>query len=255
MKIHSFVILLALCTTAQAVQKSAKTVYLSKTFTTKQEAQEALSRGGFFLFDLHGVLFDNKGEYFKAFKKIKHKKKFLKQSMKAAFSKKVRTEYRKREKEGNKITERKFDTVKHYRHLHQELIDFSNNIFTPNKQMRRLLAELKNKGHELYLLSNIGNITLERLVNTHPDFFSVVTDTRNTINRTATDTGNFVWKPRLDAFTQALTTVDKPNHAHLAIFVDDSLPNVTAAHKAGLNAIHFTSYPQFFHDINVLLKF
>lgn len=254
MKIHYFVILLAFCASAQAVQKRTKTVYLSKTFTTKQEAQEALSRGGFFLFDIHGVLFDNKGEYLKAFKKVKNKKKFLKQSVKAVFSKKARTEYRKQQKEGNKITERKFDTIKQYKHLHKELIDFSNNIFSPNKQMQRLITELKGKGYELYLLSNIGNITLDRLVAQHPDFFSEMTDTKNTINRTAAETGNFVWKPRLDAFTQALTAVNKPHHAHLAIFVDDSLANIKAAHEAGLNAIHFTSYPQFFHDVTTLLK-
>jgi FMN phosphatase YigB (HAD superfamily) len=261
MKINYFVILLAFsssgltpCTSLQAAQKSAKTIYLSKTFTTEQEAQQALSHGGFFLFDIHGVLFDNKGEYFKAFKKVKNKKKFFKQGIKAIFSKKTRAEYRKRQKEGNKITERKFDTIKQYAHLHKELIDFSNNIFTPNKQMKCLLTELKDKGHKLYLLSNIGNVTLDRLVKTHPDFFSIITDTRNTINRTAADTGSFVWKPRLDAFTQALNTIDKPDHAHLAIFVDDQKHNVEAAHKAGLNAIHFTSHSQFFHDVKALLK-
>ncbi len=254
MKIQYFVILLAFCGSVQAVQKPAKTIYLSKTFTTEQEAQKALSRGGFFLFDIHGVLFDNKGKYLEAFKKVKNKRKFFTQSVKAVFSKKVRNEYRKRQKEGNKITERKFDTVKRYKHLHKELIDFSNNIFTPNKQMHRLLIELKNKGHELYLLSNIGNVTLDRLVKTYPDFFSVVTDTRNTINRTVTDGQSFVWKPRLDAFTQALNTVEKPDHAHLAIFVDDQKHNVEKAHEAGLNAIHFTSYPQFFHDVNKLLN-
>jgi|GEM_PF-1866759 len=255
MKTNYLVLLLVLYGLAQAAQKSTKTLFISKTFTTEQEAQQALSRDGFFLFDIHGVLFDNKGKYLKAFNQIKNKKKFLKQGIKAIFSKRARNEYRKRQKEGNKITERKFDTVKHYKHLHKELINFSNNIFTPNKQMQQLLTELKNKGYELYLLSNIGNVTLDRLVKTHPHFFSIMTDTRNTINRTASDTGDFVWKPRLDAFTQALTTVNKPHQTHLAIFVDDQKDNVKAAHKAGLNAIHFTSYPQFFHDVKILLKF
>ncbi len=255
MKTNYFIIFLALYGSTQSAPKSTPTIYLSKTFTTKQEAQEVLSCNGFFLFDIHGVLFDNKGKYFKAFKKIKHKKKFLTQGIKSLFSKKTRNEYRMRQKEGNKITERKFDIVQEHKHLHKELIDFSNNIFTPNKQMQQLLTTLKMKGHELYLLSNIGTVTLNRLVIQHPDFFSVVTDTRNTINRTATDTGNFVWKPRLDAFAQALTTVNKPDHAHCAIFVDDQLENVRAAHKAGLNAIHFTSYSQFFHDVSALLKF
>ena len=253
MKINYFVIILAFCT-SQAVQKPEKTLYLSKSFTTEQEAQKALSRGGFFLFDIHGVLFKNKGKYLKAFKQLKNKKKFLKQTVKAVFSKKARNEYRKLKKEGNKITERKFDTAKEYLYLHTELIDFSNNIFTPNKQMQQLLTELKNKGYELYLLSNIGTITLDRLAVQYPDFFSIMTDTKNTINRTSTETGNFVWKPRLDAYSQALTTINKPGDAHLAIFVDDSLANVKAAHEAGLNAIHFISYPQCFHDINALLK-
>jgi hypothetical protein len=254
MKIKYFSILLAFCfLSAQAVQKTLKTVYLSKTFTTEQEAQQALSHNGFFLFDIHGVLFENKGKYLKAFKQVKNKKKFIKQTIKAALSKKVRNEYRKRKNEGNKITERNFDTVKQYKHLHKELIDFSNNIFSPNNQMQRLLTELKNKGYELYLLSNIGNVTLDRLVAQHPDFFSVVTDSRNTINRTATKTGNFVWKPRLEAFSQSLETINRSKEPHLAIFVDDQIKNVLAAHKAGLNAIHFTTYPQFFHDVNKLL--
>lgn len=255
MKRDYFVLLLGLCVSLEATQKQIKTVYISKTFATEEKAQEALSKNGFFLFDIHGVLFENKGKYLKAFKKVKNKKKFLKQGIKAALSKKARAEYRKRVKEGNKITERKFDVIKQYKHLHTELIDFSNNIFSPDKQMHRLLTELKGKGYDLYLCSNIGNVTLERLVSHYPDFFSVITHTHNTINRTATTTGTFVWKPQPEAFRQALTTIGKIHQPHLAIFVDDQIENVRAAHRVGLNAIHFTSYPRFFHDVSALLKF
>lgn len=250
--------LLLLFIPAQAAPQSpkaqVKTVYISKKFKTITEAQRVLSRDAFFLFDIHGVLFDNQGKYLKVFQKVKNKKKFFKQGIKALFSKKARTLFKKRQKEGDKITERKFDTVKEFAHLHSELIDFSNNIFSPNLQMKRLLMQLKNNGYELYLLSNIGNVTLERLVRQHPTFFSLMTDTQNTINRTATQTGLFVWKPRLDTFTQSLATIKKSHHAHLAIFVDDQIDNILAAHKAGFNAIYFTSYPQFYRDVANLIK-
>jgi FMN phosphatase YigB (HAD superfamily) len=254
-KIRYFALFLLLCASLEGTHKQIKTVYISKTFATEKKAQEALSSQGFFLFDIHGVLFENKGKYLTAFSKVKNKKKFVKQGVKALFSKKARNEYKKRAKEGNKITERKFDSIKHYKHLHNELIDFSNNIFSPHKQMYRLLTELKGKGYPLYLCSNIGNTTLERLISQHPEFFTVMTDRQNTINRTATTTGTFVWKPRPEAFREALATIEKIHQPHLAIFVDDQIENVRAAHNVGLNAIHFTSYPRFFQDISTLLKF
>lgn len=234
--------------------KQSQTVFLSRHFGSAQQAQQTLSKQAHFLFDIHGVLFDNKGKYVKAFKKIHHKKKFFKQGVKALLSKKTRTEYRRLQREGNKITERKFGAAKDFKYLHNELIDFSNAIFTPNKQMYTLLTDLKSRGHDLYLCSNIGNVTLERLVAQHPQFFTVMNAPHNTINRTASETGNFVWKPQAAAYKQALATVHKSDAAHLCIFVDDHIQNVTAAHKAGLNAIHFTSYPQFFHDVTTLLK-
>ncbi len=246
--------LFLLCTAIAHAAQQSQTVFLSKHFSSPEHAQQVLSKRAHFLFDIHGVLFD-RGEYVKAFSKIKSKKKFFKQSVKAAFSKKARAKYNECKRTGNKITECKIDAAKDFQHLHQELIDFSNNIFSPNKQMLRLLTQLKDRGHHLYLCSNIGNVTLERLVAQHPTFFEVMHSSSNTINRTASETtGNFVWKPQAKAYEQALTTIGKPGAPQQCIFVDDQLHNVKAAHAVGLNAVHYTSYAQFFHDVSTLLQ-
>lgn len=245
----SRILTLLLCGASTLVD--AQTVFVSKHFNSVEHAQQTLSRQAHFLFDIHGVLFD-RGQYVSALKKIRNKGKFIKQGIKAAFSKKARRAYKELQKTGNKITERKFNAVKEFEHLHQELIDFSNNIFSPNNQMRNLLLHLKSRGHQLYLCSNIGNVTLERLVAQHPTFFAIMDSAQNTINRTAAQAHEFVWKPQQKAFDQATDTIGRK--AHFCIFVDDQINNVQAAHKAGLTAIHFISYPQFFHDIVTLLK-
>lgn len=245
--------LFLLCMSAYAAQQQSQTVFLSKHFSSAEHAQQVLSKSAHFLFDIHGVLFD-KGKYVKAFSKIKSKKKIVTQSVKAAFSKKARAKYNKCKRAGNKITECKIDAAKDFQHLHQELIDFSNNIFSPNKQMLRLLTQLKDRGHHLYLCSNIGNATLERLVAQHSTFFEVMHSSSNTINRTASETDDFVWKPQAKAYEQALATIGKPGAPQQCIFVDDQLHNVKAAHEVGLNAIHYTSYTQFFNDITTLLQ-
>lgn len=247
------IMLFLLCTATAQAAKQSQTLFLSRHFGSPEQAQITLSKKSYFLFDLHGVLFD-RGEYVKALKKIKQKKKFLKQGIKAVFSKKARAAYRACKRAGNKITECTFDAAKEFKHLHQELIDFSNNIFSQNKQMLRLLTQLKDRGHHLYLCSNIGNVSLERLVLQHPTFFSVMNSPKNTINRCASTAESLVWKPQIKAYKQATTTIGRADTAHLCIFVDDQLHNVKAAHEAGLNAIHYTSYPQFFRDINALLQ-
>jgi FMN phosphatase YigB (HAD superfamily) len=105
----------------------------------------------------------------------------------------------------------------------------------------------------LYLLSNIGNKTLEKLKLDYPDYFIHFSETTNTINRTSLGSHDLIWKPKLIAYQKALATIGKTEAPHLTIFVDDNLANVRAAYKIGLNAIQFKNQSQFENDLKNLL--
>lgn len=229
-----------------------KTIYLSPTFDYLEDAQKALSKEAFFLFDIHQVLFHCKGvmPILRAFTKIQSKPKTCMQGIKTLFCPRTWNYFKQLYTQGNHITESYLDVAQNLPVLHSELLNFSNNIYKPHNGMYQLLTKLKEK-HHLYLLSNIGNSTLERLKKEYPDYFALMTDDTNTINRNSNK--ELVWKPQQQAYTQALMTIEKPMQSHLAIFVDDKRKNVEAAHKAGLNVIYFRSYEQFKKDISTLI--
>ncbi len=152
-------------------------------------------------------------------------------------------------RQGNHITEAYLDVAQSCPSLHSELLNFSNNIYRPHKGMYTLLSTLKEK-YNLYLLSNIGNSTLTRLKTEYPDYFALMTEDINTINRPDMP---LVWKPQQQSYQQALTVIKQQTTPHHAIFVDDKRKNIESAHKAGLNAIRFTSYKQFEKDLHLLL--
>lgn len=229
-----------------------KTIYLSPTFDCLEDAQKALSKEAFFLFDIHQVLFHCKGvmPILRAFTKINRKPKTFMQGIQTLFCLRTWNYFKQLYNQGNHITESYLDVAQSSPVLHSELLNFSNNIYKPHNGMYHLLAKLKEK-HQLYILSNIGNNTLERLKKNYPDYFALMTDNDNTINRNSNQ--ELVWKPQQLAYTQALMAIEKPMQNHLAIFVDDKKKNVQAAHQAGLNVIYFRSYEQFKKDITMLI--
>ena len=229
--------------------------FVSKKFSSLDEAQQQLKNNVFFLFDIHQVLFHRKGliPFIKGLKKVSAKTTMVKLTLQALFNKTTFKNLCKLYRSGNLITEAYLNTATSYPALHSELLEFSNNIYSPDTEMLTLLQLLAQNNHQLYLLSNIGNQTLDRLKQDYPHYFAILSDTNNTINRKVEVSSDLVWKPQIDAFRQSLTTIDQQHTPHLAIFVDDKLKNVHAAHKAGLNAIHFSSPRQLKNDLTKLL--
>jgi FMN phosphatase YigB (HAD superfamily) len=230
-------------------------LYISKTFSNLPEAQKTLSRSGVFLFDIHQVLFHRKGivPLIKGLFKIQKKPRTFKEGIITIFSPQTWKELLHRYNEGNRITEAYLNAAKQRPQLHTELLNYSNNIYTPDNNMHKLLIDLKNQGHELYLLSNIGNATLERLKLTNPDYFALMSNPQNTINRSSLESDSFIWKPQKAAYHQSLETVGKLENPHHTIFIDDTSRNVKAAHELGMNAILFKSFAQCQRDIQTLL--
>lgn len=230
-------------------------LYWSNHFATLKHAQQELESSAFFLLDIHQVLFHRRGilPLLRGLARIKKKPQTFKEGIQAVCSPRTWKSLYHSYKRGNRITEAYLNATKQLPHFHSELVNYSNTIYTADKQMETLLGQLKQLGHELYLLSNIGNTTLERLQTTYPAYFSLMTDTRNTINRTVHDEHSLIWKPQQTAYHTALATINKPTSAHLAIFIDDTKRNVQAAHTYGMNAILFRSASQCKRDIETLL--
>ena len=230
-------------------------LYVSKQFSNLQEAQVTLSQSGVFLLDIHQVLFHRKGllPLVRGIFKIKQKPRIFKEGVITLFSPKIWKTLHRRYQEGNRITEAYLNAAKQRPQLHAELLNYSNNIYTADTNMHELLQNLKNNGHGLYLLSNIGNATLERLKQEHPDYFALMSDPQNTINRSSLETDSFMWKPQKAAYHQSLDTIGKLENPHHTIFIDDTVRNIKAAHELGMNAILFKSFAQCKKDIMNLL--
>lgn len=229
-----------------------QTLYVSSAFSSFKEAQSILCKDGFFLFDIHQVLFESKGisPLLKGLAAVKNKKQTFFQATRLFFYPKTWKHLKDHYNQGNRVTEVYLDAAQAFPILHNELLDFSNNIYKPHLQMYTLLSNLK-KDHNLYLLSNIGGKTFERLKNTYPEYFALMAHPENTIN--SLPTTHALWKPQRSAFTESLRLINQSHNPHLAIFVDDKDANIKAAHQAGMNAIRFTSYQQFEKDLAILL--
>jgi FMN phosphatase YigB (HAD superfamily) len=235
--------------------KKESMLYLSTTFSTLHEAQTTLSISGVFLLDIHQVLFHRKGvlPLVRGIFKVKKKPLIFKEGILTLFSPTSWKAVQRRYQEGNRITEAYLNAAKQCPQLHTELLDYSNNIYTPDPNMQALLKNLKHQGHELYVLSNIGPATLERLKQEHSDYFALMSDSQNTINRSSLETDFFLWKPQKAAYQESLSAIGKLENPHHTIFIDDTTRNVRAAHELGMNAILFKSFAQCKQDIQNLL--
>lgn len=231
-------------------------IFLSPFFKNLEEAQKKLSQEAFFLFDIHQVIFHRKGllPFLKGLNKTNKKHIVFYQALQALLSLKMWKTISQRYKEGNLITEVYLDATKHFPFLHNELLEFSNNIYTPHVGIKKTFERITQLGHKMYLLSNIGNATLEKLKLDYPDYFIHFSETENTINRIISDPHIFTWKPRIDAYFKALSVINKENKVECAIFIDDKLKNVHAAQKAGLNAIKFSTQAQLESDLKKLIN-
>ncbi|MBZ9688619.1 HAD family phosphatase [Clostridium estertheticum] len=102
-------------------------------------------------------------------------------------------------------------------------------ILTPIEGTVKTLSQLKEKGYNLYLLSNFHSLAFETIC-TKYDFFKhfdggIISYKENLL------------KPEAEIYTKLLETYKL--NADECLFIDDTLVNIEAADKLGIKTIHF----------------
>lgn len=128
--------------------------------------------------------------------------------------------------------------VEEYPNLSQYKNDFYmvSNSYEPDEDVVEILKELWEKGFSLYVLSNIGQDSLEHCKAQYPEVFSFFKDAYVPGRH-----NNYNCKPYCGFFKEFRTYLEnKKNEADKQIiFVDDLRENVEAALKCGLMCIHY----------------
>lgn len=122
------------------------------------------------------------------------------------------------------------------------------NSQTPIQQTIDILNELKEKGYKLYILSNIGENSIEMLRKKFPDIFS-----KFEIIISATEKDNYIKKPSIESFNKLIKASGQ--EISKFILIDDKPTNILAARSHGLQSILFTSPYEFrnkLKELNVL---
>lgn len=124
----------------------------------------------------------------------------------------------------------------------KEMLDSTPASLMPKEETIDLILKLKEKGHELYILSNMHHDSIDYLDETH-DFFELFEAI------VASCRVNLV-KPEA-AIYQYLLTENKliPEET---IFIDDMKENVEAASREGIYSIHFISASQCEKELTAL---
>ena len=109
------------------------------------------------------------------------------------------------------------------------------NAFRPIKTMVDLLKELKAKGYELHIVSNIGERRFEFLKKRYPDIIALFDKAKITNS----DVQHLIKKPSHEYFISYLKDYNSDHRS--IIFIDDKEQNIEAATKAGIIGIRFIS--------------
>ena len=102
-------------------------------------------------------------------------------------------------------------------------------ILTPIESTVKILSQLKEKGYNLYLLSNFHSLAFETICSKY-DFFKyfdggIISYKENLL------------KPQAEIYTKLLETYNL--NADECLFIDDTLVNIEAADRLGIKTIHF----------------
>jgi len=102
-------------------------------------------------------------------------------------------------------------------------------ILTPIEGTVKVLSELKEKGYKLYLLSNFHCLAFETVYSKY-DFFKhfdggIISYKENLL------------KPESEIYYKLLDTYNLT--AEESLFIDDTIVNVEAARRLGINAVHY----------------
>ncbi|MBF9016321.1 MULTISPECIES: HAD family phosphatase [unclassified Oceanispirochaeta] len=116
----------------------------------------------------------------------------------------------------------------------KEMLDSTPASLTPKEETIDLILKLKEKGHHLYILSNMHHDSMDYLDETH-DFFELFE------GKVASCRVNLV-KPEAAIYQYLLT--ENNLIPEETIFIDDMKENVEAAAREGIHPIHFKSVSQ-----------
>lgn len=105
-------------------------------------------------------------------------------------------------------------------------------ILTPIEGTVKILSKLKENDYKIYLLSNFHSLAFETVYSKY-DFFKhfnggIISYKENLL------------KPESEIYTKLLDTYNL--NAEECLFIDDTLVNIEAANRLGINTIHFESY-------------
>lgn len=115
----------------------------------------------------------------------------------------------------------------------------------PINQTVEIIETLKSNGYKLYILSNIGEQTLQQLQKKLPELF-------NHFNGIAfvEQQDNWIQKPYPQAFEKFLTTFNLQSSE--CIFIDNSKKNIASATNHGFYGILYTSPKKLLDELTAL---
>lgn len=119
------------------------------------------------------------------------------------------------------------------------------NAQKPIPHMSTIVSELKNKGYQLHVFSNIGSEIFKELSAEHKEFFAQF-DTIYIPH----EANHFIGKPRHQAFHDYLKRCNPLNQQ--IIFIDNRWRNIKAAHACQIFGIHFKSAKQLLKQLEQL---
>ncbi len=126
----------------------------------------------------------------------------------------------------------------------ETIIDITNAI-KPIPHMFELVTMLKKNGSKVYIFSNIGKKTFEKLNDSYNDLFEQFDGIHY-----VESTNDWLAKPQVNAYRLFLRKFNI--NPESMIFVDDKNKNVKAAHALGITAFIYKSTYQLVDDIQKL---
>ncbi len=125
------------------------------------------------------------------------------------------------------------------------IIDITN-VHVPVPEMVRLLQQLKARGYELHILSNVGPERLKRLQERYPEVIGLFD--KMLINNG--DPNNLIKKPQKAFYELYLHKFNlQPN---TVLFIDNKKVNVHEAHELGFSTIRFKNPKQLISELTKL---
>ncbi len=126
----------------------------------------------------------------------------------------------------------------------ETIIDLTN-VLLPMKEMFLLINLLKVKGYKIYIFSNIGSLTYQKLYGSYQHFFNHFDGIHY-----VESSNDWLAKPHEDAYRLFLQKYNI--NPHQMIFIDDKPKNVIAAQQHGITSIVFKSTRQLLQQLTKL---